>query len=101
MSSLKELLSNIILKVNSSVKTEAQELTEEQKAQVRENIGAAVQGDAYILSNEDKAEITAQVLDMVAYIQPDAPPEDAPENSLWVDTDAEIESIMRAEGVGF
>lgn len=44
MSSLSELLSNIILKVNSSVKIEAQELTEEQRARARENIGAAAYG---------------------------------------------------------
>ena len=41
MSKLNDLLSNIITKLNSSVKVEPQELTEEQKAQARQNIGIA------------------------------------------------------------
>lgn len=52
-------------------------------------------GDTYDLTEDDKTDIAEQVLGMVAYVQPDTPPEDAPENSLWVDTDAEIESFMR------
>jgi lysophospholipase L1-like esterase len=39
MSNLNELLSIMISKLNTSVRTEAQNLTEEQKAQVRKNIG--------------------------------------------------------------
>lgn len=39
MSKLSELLRTIVNKVNSAVKTEPQTLTEEQKAQVRENLG--------------------------------------------------------------
>ena len=41
MSKLFELLNSIISKLNLSVKMESQELTDEQKSQVRENIGAA------------------------------------------------------------
>lgn len=51
-------------------------------------------GDRYELTLEDKSDIVTQVANAVAYIQPDMPPEDAPENSIWVDTDAEIESTL-------
>lgn len=45
MSKLHDLLNTIIGKVNASVKTEAQTLTDEQKAQARTNIGAAATGE--------------------------------------------------------
>ena len=40
MNKINELLSKIISKLNASVKTEAQSFSEEEKAQVRQNIGA-------------------------------------------------------------
>lgn len=40
MSKLYDLLNTVIGKLNKAVKTEAQTLTDEQKAQARENIGA-------------------------------------------------------------
>lgn len=40
MSKLYDLMSSVIVKLNKTVKTESQNLTEEQKTQVRANIGA-------------------------------------------------------------
>ena len=40
MSKLYDLLSSVVVKLNKTIKTEAQTLTEEQKTQVRANIGA-------------------------------------------------------------
>ena len=58
-----------------------------------------------MLTDSDRAEIAAEAAgkaaEMVAYVQDEEPPADAPENSLWVDTDDEVECIPRAEGVGF
>lgn len=51
-------------------------------------------GDAYILTDADKGEIASEAAALVAFVQADEP-ENAPENSLWVDTDEEIYSIMR------
>lgn len=56
MSRLNELLSKIISKLNTSVKTEAQNLTEQEKIQVRENIGAgAPQVQADLSQNDETA----------------------------------------------
>lgn len=49
-------------------------------------------GDDYTLTAGDKNEIAEQVLGMVAYVQPNTPPDDAPENSLWIDTDEDMVS---------
>ncbi len=54
-----------------------------------------------VISDESKKAIVKQAVELIAYVQPEAPPLDAPDNSLWIDTDAEIECIPRAEGVGF
>lgn len=52
MSATKDLLDKIIGKLNASVKTEAQTLTEAQKAQARTNVGAASQQEVNRLSDE-------------------------------------------------
>lgn len=58
-------------------------------------------GDDYVLTASDKTEIARKAAALVAYVQDNEPPADAPENSLWVDTDEEAVFIARAEGVGF
>lgn len=58
-------------------------------------------GDTYTLTETDKTDIAEQAAAKIVYIQADEPPENAPENSIWVDTDDDTECIMRAEGVGF
>lgn len=45
MSKLYDLLNSLIGKVNKSIKTDAQTLTEDQKSQARANIGAAAVGE--------------------------------------------------------
>ena len=62
---------------------------------------ASLQGDDYIITEEDVQEIAAQAAADIAYVQADEPPATAPENSLWVDTDEEADYILRAEGVSF
>lgn len=62
---------------------------------------ASLQGDDYIITEEDMQVIAAQAASDIAYVQADEPPATAPENSLWVDTDEEADYILRAEGVSF
>lgn len=58
-------------------------------------------GDAYTLTETDKTEIAEQAAAAIAYVQAEEPPANAPENSLWIDTDDDADCITRAEGVGF
>lgn len=58
-------------------------------------------GDGYIITDADKGEIAEIAAELIAYVQPNEPRADAPENSLWIDTDEDAIYIPRAEGVGF
>ena len=83
-----------VLTVTSASGTSSADLKGE-KGDRGEQGPQGVKGDTYNLTDNDKTEIAEQVAEMVAYVQPDTPPDDAPENSLWIDTDEEIYSIMR------
>lgn len=68
MSKLNDLLSNIITKLNSSVKVEPQELTEEQKAQARQNIGVeAVQAQVQSDWNQNDESAPDFIKNRIAY----------------------------------
>lgn len=93
MGKLNELLSIMISKLNASVKTEAQDLTEEQKAQARKNIGAMPANAVISLTSEqinaldalfkaasyvkDVSVEYAAFCDAFSLVSPDDPPEDA------------------------
>lgn len=59
MGKLNDLLTSIISKVNASVKTEAQTLTDEQKTQARQNIGAAAEGEGGVQTDWNQTDETA------------------------------------------
>ena len=51
--------------------------------------------DEFSLSDADKTEIAEQAADMVAFVQ-DEEPEDAPDGSIWIDTDAESDFVPQS-----
>lgn len=51
-------------------------------------------GEAYELTSADKTEIALETAEIVSFVQAEEP-EDAVENSLWVDTDAEGDYITQ------
>lgn len=57
-------------------------------------------GDTYELTDADKSGIASEAAEKMMYVQANEPA-NAPENSIWIDTDEEAVYIPRAEGVGF
>ena len=47
-----------------------------------------VQGEPYTLTETDKNKIAEKAADDISYVQPNEPPSFAPDNSIWIDTDA-------------
>lgn len=60
-----------------------------------------LKGKDYVLTDADREKIAETAAGLIAYVQDEEPPADAPENSIWVDTNEEAIYIPRAEGVGF
>lgn len=50
-------------------------------------------GGDYVLTDHDKEIISSMAAREIAYVQPEEPPEDAPENSLWIDTDDDPDGL--------
>lgn len=82
-----ELLKNIINKLGLAVRTDAQTLSDEQKAQVIENIGA-VSENISINGQSLSSDVTLTADDVGVYVQSEEPV-NAVEGDIWVDTDAE------------
>lgn len=77
---------------------------ERQQNEVSRSKAETLRAEAEIKRDEAVREAlkkAATALGANIYVQSTEPPADAPENSLWVDLSEDVDTIPRAEGVGF